>query len=355
MAKYQQIADRILKTIVTGDFKKGERIPSEKELAEDFNSSVLTVNKAISILVSYGYLVRKVGLGAFVADDIDFEQIKSSKQFAIGLIVDSSIAAIPQADKVLGRIAFTLQNLLNRENFSWSIISAHDGMDFREYLDSMDGFITVGDVDDELVSTVAEQRMPCVTFNRDRTAFGLGSVLINPEAIHQLVDQMLAAGHRHFLYVTNESNKQIYSRRFEEYEEALDRRGLSCRRLVIPSAVLAGGRLDPQTRKTLESCEFAFLPNDSLAISFLHFLEAKGYRIPEQMSICGYDNTTAGRHCSVPLTTIAFDILEACSALVQTLRGMLFHQTGARTVLIDSWLILRQSTGKRPAGEGTTG
>ena len=354
MAKYQQIADRILKTIVTGDFKRGERIPSEKDLAEDLNSSVLTVNKAISILVSNGYLVRRRGLGAFVAEDIDLEAIKSSKQFTIGITVDSSIASIAHAAGVLGRIAFNLQNLLNQDNFFWRIISKQDGIDFRDYLDSVDGFITVGDVADEFVATVAEQKLPCVTFNRDRVKFGLGSVLISPEAIHQLVDQMAAAGHRRFLYVTNEADKQIYSRRLNEYKEALGCHGLTCRHLVISSTDLAAGTLSPEVRKILESADFAFLPNDSLAISFLHFLETNGFQVPDQISICGYDNAIAGRHCTVPLTTIAFDILEACAVLVQTFKALLFQQGSGKTVLIDSWLILRQSTSEKLEGKGAT-
>jgi DNA-binding LacI/PurR family transcriptional regulator len=344
LAKYHQIAERILKTIVTGDFKSGDRIPSEKDLAEDFGSSVLTVNKAISILVSKGYLFRKPGLGAFLSDDIDIEQIKSSKQFTVGIIVDSSIASIAYADRVLGRIAFNLQNLLNQENFIWSIISGHDGMDFHDYLDSVDGFITVGDVEAEFVQAVEQQKLPCVTFNRDRTSFGLGSVLINPEAIHQLVDQMVAAGHRRFLYVNNESEKQIYTQRLSEYREALQHHKLSCRHLVVSSSDLSSGNLSPEVREILEDFDFAFLPNDSLAISFLHFLEANEFQVPDHMSICGYDNAVAGRHCSVPLTTIAFDILEACAALVQTLKEQLFQQSSGRTVLVDSWLILRDST-----------
>lgn len=354
MAKYHIIAEKILKNILTGEFHRGDRIPSEKDLAKEFDSSVLTVNKAISILVSNGCLVRRPGLGAFVAGDLDLEKIKNGRQFTVGIVVDSGIASIAQADRVLGRIAFNLQNLLSREGFAWSIISAHDGMDFRDRLDSVDGFITVGDVEDELVAAVAERRLPCVTFNRDRTASGLGGVLIDPQAIHLLVDQMAAAGHRRFLYVTNESAKQVYELRFGEYRAALDRHGLGCRRLVICADDLASGRLSPEHLRVLEDADFAFLPNDSLAISFLRFLEANGLAVPGRIGLCGYDNSIAGRQCSVPLTTIAYDILEACAALVRSLKEMLFRQSGGKIVLVDSWLILRESTARSVAERGRT-
>jgi ABC-type glycerol-3-phosphate transport system substrate-binding protein len=65
---YLQVKEVILRRIVEGMYQPGELIPSEKELARDFKTSVSTVRQALSILVSEGYLIKKQGRGTFVSD-----------------------------------------------------------------------------------------------------------------------------------------------------------------------------------------------------------------------------------------------------------------------------------------------
>lgn len=65
---YYQLKESILKAVKNQDFKIGERLPSERELAEYHNISRMTVKKAVDILVDDGYLFRKQGSGTFVND-----------------------------------------------------------------------------------------------------------------------------------------------------------------------------------------------------------------------------------------------------------------------------------------------
>ena len=64
---YQQIKGLILQSLQTGEWKPGESIPSEMELAARFRVSQGTVRKAIDELASDNLLVRRQGKGTFVA------------------------------------------------------------------------------------------------------------------------------------------------------------------------------------------------------------------------------------------------------------------------------------------------
>jgi GntR family transcriptional regulator len=64
---YQQIKGLILNSLRLGEWKPGEAIPSEKDLATRFRVSQGTVRKAIDELASENLLVRKQGIGTFVA------------------------------------------------------------------------------------------------------------------------------------------------------------------------------------------------------------------------------------------------------------------------------------------------
>lgn len=65
---YYQIKEYIEGKIENGDWESGYQIPSETELAKFFNVSRPTVRQAISELVQSGKIIRKQGLGTFVAE-----------------------------------------------------------------------------------------------------------------------------------------------------------------------------------------------------------------------------------------------------------------------------------------------
>src|ERR1700733_6946028 len=64
---YQQIKALITQSLESGEWKPGELIPSEIELAARFKVSQGTVRKAIDELAAENLLVRRQGKGTFVA------------------------------------------------------------------------------------------------------------------------------------------------------------------------------------------------------------------------------------------------------------------------------------------------
>lgn len=64
---YIQIHDKIKNDIEHGVWKIGDRLPSERELATQFNVSRMTLRQAIQTLADEGILERKIGSGTYVA------------------------------------------------------------------------------------------------------------------------------------------------------------------------------------------------------------------------------------------------------------------------------------------------
>lgn len=63
---YQQVEDEIYRRIQSGVYTSAEKLPTELELAKQFQVSTITVKKAILNLVEQGLLCRKQGKGTFV-------------------------------------------------------------------------------------------------------------------------------------------------------------------------------------------------------------------------------------------------------------------------------------------------
>lgn len=64
---YEQIKDLITQSLISGEWKPGDAIPSEMELAARFGVSQGTVRKAIDALATENIVVRRQGKGTFVA------------------------------------------------------------------------------------------------------------------------------------------------------------------------------------------------------------------------------------------------------------------------------------------------
>lgn len=63
---YKQLKKQILEEIKSGKLKHGDKLPSERELAEQFQISRMTARHTLSILEREGVVERRVGAGTFI-------------------------------------------------------------------------------------------------------------------------------------------------------------------------------------------------------------------------------------------------------------------------------------------------
>ena len=78
---YIKIHDQIKKDIDDAVWEIGERLPSERDLAETFKVSRMTLRQAITLLVDEGVLERRVGSGTFVASTRVQEKMRGTTSF----------------------------------------------------------------------------------------------------------------------------------------------------------------------------------------------------------------------------------------------------------------------------------
>ena len=65
---YQAVYDTLKRDILSGQYKVGEKLPSESEMIDMFNVSRTTVRKAVSILADDGFVSIRQGRGTIVID-----------------------------------------------------------------------------------------------------------------------------------------------------------------------------------------------------------------------------------------------------------------------------------------------
>lgn len=67
----EQVFEQLKQQIITGIWARGDRIPSENELAEIFDVSRITVRQALQKLAALGLIETRVGEGSFITNNIE--------------------------------------------------------------------------------------------------------------------------------------------------------------------------------------------------------------------------------------------------------------------------------------------
>lgn len=87
---YEQLRRQIIQGIGKGQLKKGEELPSVRQLAEDIGVNLHTVNKTYNILKDEGYLVVNRRKGTRVSNTMPeatekyIERLKKELEYIIG-------------------------------------------------------------------------------------------------------------------------------------------------------------------------------------------------------------------------------------------------------------------------------
>jgi LacI family transcriptional regulator len=170
-------------------------------------------------------------------------------------------------------------------------------------------------------------------------------------------DHLLDLGHRRLAYVTAPLSIDQYSERLTGVRRALRRRGLSedsCQVIEVGSlGTAAEGQLaSAQLHEQHPDVTGVACGNDLLALGLVAGLVRRGVRVPEQISVVGFDNIEMAEQNPLPLTTIHQPKTElgrvATNLLLdEALRGVAHAH---REVMFQPQLVVRETT-RRLAGD----
>ncbi len=206
---------------------------------------------------------------------------------------------------------------------------------------------------------IAADGMPIVLLDRAEVREGVLSVGVDDvEGGRLAAEHLLALGHRHLLFVGDETLAVPVHDRLVGVREAVDRSGPGTRLDVVSCALTgeAGREVGddlagtPATRRaTGIVCAI-----DLLAIGLLQGLHQHGVTAPADVSIVGYDDIPFSAQLSVPLTTVRRPHYDMGVAAVGLLRAALAGDEPARTHTgFTPELVVRSSSGPPPTRRTT--
>jgi LacI family transcriptional regulator, repressor for deo operon, udp, cdd, tsx, nupC, and nupG len=123
----------------------------------------------------------------------------------------------------------------------------------------------------------------------------------------KVADLLLAEGHRRIAFIGDSRTRLSYSRRRQGYDESMEAAGVPAdQRMVIEGdGTIESGRLALEQLFMRNTLPTAFMcVNDQTAVGVMLGLSARGYDMPRDFSVTGFDDVPQAGFMSPPLTTI---------------------------------------------------
>jgi DNA-binding LacI/PurR family transcriptional regulator len=212
--------------------------------------------------------------------------------------------------------------------------------------------VVVSEMDETVTQILARSRIPVVVSGVEARASNITRLRVNCErGMQRLLDHLCSLGHRKMAFVDHHSSLESITERRRAFLKGMAKFDRAQSRIFTGSDSLEGGRqvtrdlLLSDLKPTAVVCV-----NDRMAIGVLKELCENGIRVPERLSVTGFDNTIYSEYVNPALTTIHIDREKIALYLFESLTGQNPPTGGetlsvSREIVIDTQLVVRESTG----------
>lgn len=197
--------------------------------------------------------------------------------------------------------------------------------------------------------------LPTVVLAQDFSPHGLPSVLVdNYHAAFDAATYLLDHGHRRVAMITGDLNdRAVGLDRFRGFQDALAARGVPLDpHLVESGGASAQGRgvasyesgFQAMTRLLRQGPTAVLAASDNLAIGAMQCLLERGLRVPQDVSVMGFDDLDIAAHPTVRLTTVAFDFHQLGMLAARTLIDQLTEGAAPPPVQLSPYRLALRDT-----------
>ena len=311
--KHQQVYEQLVSIIAGRNYQIGDKLPSERDFAEELNVNVLTVRRAFRDLIAADFVTKRVGSGTYLNRTFTADW----QDHAVNLVIDTHCtAAVMHLFEKYGKLAGDNHGKEHRLIFSsesnireivhtaiqYSQPTVFCGTypnykDFAEDVAPMpELFVAVG-------ASVEKNAIPVIVSN-DRAS------------INSLMDKMQSAGHTKIAFFTssgkNSANivgkkqRAAWQEKSGSYYDPIRFHHIAINKHICDQVAAAYN----YTKENLPYFDFtaALCMTDEIMFGVSAALREAGLKIPEDISIASVGNTNLSKFSNPPVTSVDMNI-----------------------------------------------
>jgi len=202
-----------------------------------------------------------------------------------------------------------------------------------------------------LIDLVARDSVPCVFVNRRHPGSGRNVSMREEDAGGLAAAHLIGLGHTRLAHISGPGELDTARRRAEGFLEAAAGRGLDAAVAEAPFEELGGFRGMSELLQRPDRPTGVFASNINQAVGAMAAAHRAGIRVPDDVSLIGYDDDPLGAYLHTPLTSIRMPLAELGRMAVDALLDQI-HGGSPRDVVVESApeLLVRSSTAPPPGG-----
>ena len=364
---YVQCADVLAGRIRMKDYPVGGFIPSERDLCREFKVARLTVRKSLSELVRRGLLESVPGAGNRVVTP----ERNTARALAIRCVTVRNVRPVSLSpfyadifsgiEQETARSGCQLVFSAFEKAELWDANGKARSADVRTRAARLlkeggfNGVVFIDGVPDEFVLAVHKSGVPLVLADKFMSHSGVSSVVPdNISGARDAARYLLDLGHRRIAFLAA-SQDPVVEARYRGFLKAHEEVGAR----FDPKLFIRGGyEISPAhaamkeflaRRRKQDRPTAVFAINDEAAIGVMKALQAQGVKVPDDVSVIGFDDIAWASHTEPPLTTIRIQREEmgrlAANLLIRQIEAGP-DKAPATKLLMRTELVVRESCAK---------
>ncbi|MEX1029958.1 MAG: substrate-binding domain-containing protein [Paenibacillaceae bacterium] len=215
-----------------------------------------------------------------------------------------------------GEIYLSLEQECSKRGMTLQIQSiypqARDGLILPSFLQNqtVDGVLILSHISTEYINAVLSTGIPTVLIDHHHPHIHADCIVTNNrfggyEAVHHLIK----LGHKHIGFIGNVTFSPSYYERLEGYYLAMNEADLAINPdWVVKDASEAAPDLTDKLSRMASFPTAWFCVNDGLGFMLISSLQQMGYRVPDDFSVCSFDNGQLSRINTPTTTTMDVDL-----------------------------------------------
>ncbi len=345
----------------TGSGKRTPRQTSIKDIARLARVSHPTVSRALQnsplVNAQTAAKIRKIADETGYRASAVARGLVTRRTRTIGLVVTTV------DDPFAGEVACGIEQAANDHGYAVFLASSNaDPERERKVVQALaerrvDGIVvTSSRVGALYVPLLKELNVPIVLLNDQYPGAFVHSVLIdNVEGSRAAVEHLIALGHRRIAYVGDRSGYQSDAERLSAYKHALSAAEIE---FAAALAVEGDGRPEAAIEAVDGLLAMAAPPtaiccyNDMTALGAMRAIRARGLRVPEDVSVTGFDDLFFAAYLQPPLTTVRQPMRQMGQMAMENLLKLMSGEDSVAQIKVEAELIVRGSTGKAKTDPG---
>jgi GntR family transcriptional regulator, arabinose operon transcriptional repressor len=358
---YNRLIISFKEQILSGKWAPGLKLPTELELSKIHQLSRGTVRLALSNLENEGLLERVQGRGTFVRANLPTpEPTPIRRERRIGLVLNRPVTAQINFEIMVG-----VEQAIKARGYQLSFAYCEENQEqqyqdiIRMLDDQVAGLVIfpVSDKEsDKSIELLRSKNVPFVLVDRYLPHFDSDYVVVdNVGGAYRATQHLLILGHRNIgfgfnniesLHTTSvRSRWEGYCKALEDYQIPYDEK------LIFHQPKAGEGTLQAEFEKFLFQAKkptAIFAVNDYLALEMLQAAHRAGIKVPEELALIGFDDTSFSSHLSPPLTTVSQPLLDLGFRAGDLIINRINGQVGSyKHRVLPTNLIIRESCGSR--------